>query len=98
MLLDDIINLAVDSKQPIGTLLRKCVVLAHQLNNDKLKTWAHSELNGYESVETLPEYRILPAPATGLFVGPGWARFQQGIPSVALEKEHRDFAEIIYVM
>jgi AbiTii len=85
-MLDDIINLAVDDKQPITTLLRKCIVLGHQLNNERLRVWANEELNGYSSVETLPGYRTLPAPATGLFVGPGWARFQQGIPSVALEK------------
>jgi len=98
MLLDDIIDLAVDSKHSISTLLRKCVVLAHQLKNDKLKTWADQELNGYDSVESLPEYRVLPAQATGLFVGPGWARFTQDIPSLALEKEHRDFSAKVYVM
>jgi len=98
MLFDDIINLAVDNKQPITTLLRKCIVLAHQLKNERLRIWANEELNGYRSIETLPEYRTLSAPATGLFVGPGWARFQQGIPSVALEEKHRQFAETVYVM
>ena len=97
MLLDDIIDLATDDKQPITTLLRKCLVLAHQLKNERLKTWANEELNGYSSVDNLPEYRVLTAPATGLFVGPGWARFQQGIPSIALKKEHRKFAETVYV-
>jgi AbiTii len=97
MLLEDIIGLAVDTKQPITTLLRKCIVLAHQLKNDRLRTWANEELNGYDSIEKLPEYRNLPAAATGLFVGPGWARFSQGIPSVVLEKQHRKFAEMVYV-
>jgi hypothetical protein len=97
MLLDDIIGLAVDNKQPITTLLRKCIVLAHQLKNDRLRIWANEELNGYGSTENLPQYRTLPAPATGLFVGPGWARFQQGIPSLILEKEHQKFAEIVYI-
>lgn len=97
MLLDDIIGLAVDNKQPITTLLRKCIVLAHQLKNDRLRMWANEELNGYDSIEKLPEYRTLAAAATGLFVGPGWARFEQGIPSVALEKQHRKFAEMVYI-
>jgi len=97
MLLDDIINLAVDNKQPITTLLRKCLVLAHELKNERLRTWANEELNGYDSAENLPEYRILPAGATGLFVGPGWARFQQGIPSGALKKEHRKWAERVEI-
>ena len=97
MLLDEIINLAVDNKQPITTLLRKCIVLAHQLRNERLRKWANEELNGYSHIKNLPEYRTLPGPATGLFVGPGWARFQQGIPSLMLEKEHREFAETVYI-
>jgi|SRR5579864_417046 len=97
MLLDEIIGLAVDNKQPITTLLRKCIVLAHQLKNERLRKWANEELNGYGSIDSLPDYRVLPAPATGLFVGPGWARFEQGIPSFALENDDRKFAESVYV-
>jgi hypothetical protein len=47
MLLDEIIDLAVDSKQPVTALLRKCIVLAHQLKNERLRKWANEELNGY---------------------------------------------------
>jgi hypothetical protein len=97
MLLNDIIDLATDDKQPITTLLRKCIVLAQQLKNHRLRIWANEELNGYNSIDNLPEYRTISAAATGLFVDPGWARFQQGIPSAALEKEHRNFAEVVYV-
>lgn len=97
MLLDEIIDIAVDNKQPITTLLRKCIVLAHQLQNERLKVWSNGELNGYSSIENLQEYRTPRAAATGLFVGPGWARFQQGIPSAVLEEEHRKFAETAYI-
>jgi hypothetical protein len=97
MLLNDIIDLATDDKQPLTTLLRKCIVLAHQLKNDRLKIWANEELNGYDSKDSLPKYRIIPAAATGIFVGPGWAKTQQGIPSAALKKEHRTYAEIVYI-
>lgn len=97
MLLDEIIALATDDKRPITSLLRKCIVLAHQLKNERLKKWGNEELNGYDSKDSLPAYRILAAAATGLFVGPGWARFEQGIPSAVLKKEHRHFAEIVYI-
>lgn len=97
MLLKDLIDLSADDKQPITTLLRKCIILAHQLKNDRLKTWANEELNGYDTNESLPKYRVVPAAATGLFVGIGWARMQQGIPSFALKKEHRDFAEKVFI-
>jgi hypothetical protein len=97
MLLNDIIDLATDDKQPITTLLRKCIVLAHQLKNDRLRIWANEELNGYSSTDNLPKYRTIPAAATGLFLGPGWARFQQDIPSAALEKEHRKLALVVHL-
>ena len=58
MLLDDIINLAVDNKQPITNLLRKCVVLAHQIQNERLKIWATKELNGYDPGDEIPTYRV----------------------------------------
>jgi hypothetical protein len=97
MLLDEIIALATDDKQPITTLLRKCIVLAHQLKNDRLRIWANEELNGYNSIDNIPEYRIISAAATGLFLGHGWAQSHRGIPSGALEKEHRKFADVVYV-
>ena len=46
-LLDEIIEDAVNDKVNLSVLLRKCLVLAHQLKNDKLKAWAEYELNGY---------------------------------------------------
>jgi AbiTii len=98
-LLDEIIELATDDKQPLTVLLRKCLVLAHQLKNDRLKAWANQELNGYESADGLPEYRIVGAHAIGDFSG----RFQSGlknwtIPPAVLEEKHRDFARTVYLV
>jgi hypothetical protein len=98
-LLDDIISLAVDGQQPLTDLLRKCLLLAHELKNDQLKAWANQELNGYESGENLPEYRIILAPAKGNFIGPFHAQYNGHIiPSVVLEKNHREFAERVYLL
>src|SRR5215472_16376345 len=36
-LLDEIFELATDNKQPLTVLLRKCLVLAHQLKNNRLQ-------------------------------------------------------------
>jgi len=36
-LLDEIIQGAVDDKTSLSVLLRKCLLLAHQLKNEKLK-------------------------------------------------------------
>ena len=62
-LLDDIIDLAASDTGSVATLLRKCLVLAHTLRNDRLLTWAENELNGYKCAESVPEYRKTSAPA-----------------------------------
>lgn len=60
MLLDDIIALATDNQQPLSVLLRKCLILAHELHNDLLKDWVKSELDGippkrnYRTIESCP--------------------------------------------
>jgi hypothetical protein len=98
-LLDDIINLAIDGKQPLPDILRKCLLLGHELKNETLKTWANQELNGYSSIEPLPQYRIIPAEARGNFTGSfGAGARNWPIPSAGLKKEHRDFGEKVYLM
>jgi hypothetical protein len=47
----------------ISVLLRKCLVLAHQLKNDRLRSWVENELNGYATSDAeLPEYRRIYTP------------------------------------
>lgn len=93
MLLDDIIELATDNKQPITTLLRKCIVLAHQLKNERLKVWANKELNGYDPDDNLPAYRVLTTLARGNFSGYGGRQLRGWqIPAAVLEEEHRKWA------
>jgi hypothetical protein len=98
-MLDEIVALAVDSKQPVSVLLRKCLVLAHQLKNERLKEWANQELNGYKSIEGLPDYRVIPAGAQGSFAGPGGAFIRRrNIPSAVLEEQHQRWAETVYLV
>ncbi len=98
-LLDDIIKTAIDGNQSLSMLLRKCLVLAHELRDERLKAWANQELNGYSTAENLPEYRIMRADAHGNFSGP----FQSGarnwpIPPIALDENHRAYAEEVFLM
>jgi hypothetical protein len=92
-MLDEIIDLATDAKHPLSLVLRKCLILGYQLKNDRLKSWANQELNGYDSREGLPTYRALHVGAHGNFA----SAFQQmnnfSIPSFMLDKEDRDWAE-----
>jgi hypothetical protein len=39
-LVDEIIELSSSESGSVATLLRKCLVLAHTIKNDRLKTWA----------------------------------------------------------
>jgi hypothetical protein len=97
-LVDEIITVASSEAASVSTLLRKCLVLAHTLRNDRLKTWAESELNGYqgEDESSFPDYRKTPAYAKGIFIGAGGAYFKdQPIPAEALRKQHRHWAETV---
>ena len=90
MLLDDIINLAADDKQSITVLLRKCLILASQLKNERLRTWANKELNGYDPEDTLPSYRVLKTIAKGDFSGSFGRQLRNWqIPAAVLEERHR---------
>ncbi|WP_257233996.1 MULTISPECIES: AbiTii domain-containing protein [unclassified Acinetobacter] len=57
-LLREIQNDAVNSNIKVSDLLRRCKVLAYRLGNEDFKTWVDSELNGYESLDGIPSYRI----------------------------------------
>jgi len=95
MLLNDIIELATDDKQPITVLLRKCLILSSQLRNARLKAWANRELNGYGDKDDadLPDYRVVPAQAVGFFNGPFGAQWSNvPIPPAILEEKHKEFA------
>jgi hypothetical protein len=93
-LLDEIVELASGEAGSVATLLRKCLVLAHTLKSERLKTWADKELNGYAQSDEIPEYRKTPATAKGLFVGPFGAQIKnQPLPSAVLKKEHRHFTD-----
>jgi AbiTii len=56
--------------QTSKTLLRKCRVLASRLQNDELKQWVQSELDGYRDEMEVPEYRHIHCHAYGHFFGP----------------------------
>src|SRR5487761_2154531 len=95
-LLDEITAHAVESKEPVSVLLRKCLVLAYQLKNDRLKTWIEKELDGYSSGDELPEYRLVPAGAKGTFFGGGGAAiYDQPLPAGVLKPEHRHWGSSI---
>jgi hypothetical protein len=67
--LDEIIEAASNDKEPIGNLLRKCLILERQVKNEKFKAWINKELDGYDSKEDLPSYRSFVCINRGHFLG-----------------------------
>jgi len=98
-LLRDIQNAAVDTNTDVTTLLRKCTILAARLGNDEFKAWVDRELNGYERIEDLPEYRLLHTASYGDFSGPFGSGLKNApIPPACLPKELRERATKSYLM
>lgn len=98
-LLRDIQNAAVDPNTDVTTLLRECKVLAVRLGSEEFKRWVDHELNGYDRIEDLPEYRILDTESYGHFAGPFGTGLQNApIPPLCLPKELRDRVTKSYLM
>ena len=95
-LLDEIIDYAVGNEQPVSVLLRKCLILAYQLKNDRLKIWIEKELDGYNADDELPEYRHAGAPAKGTLFGPfNGVINEQPLAPLMLNEHHRHFARTV---
>lgn len=92
-LVDDIIDLSVDNKTSISVILRKCLVLAHELKNQRLQTWVERELDGYKKEDEVPPYRRIQIVAKGIFFGPGGGQINdQPLNPFILKEEHRYWA------
>jgi hypothetical protein len=94
-LLDDIIEAATDDKIPIGTLLRKCLVLEQSFKNEKFRAWLNNELDGYDKTDDLPTYRSFNAVSYGHFIGShGRQLHDQPLALHILEKVDRDRMDV----
>ena len=63
---------ALDRKVPITDLLRKAFVTARKLKIAEFEKWVTNELNGYENVEDIPEYRRISGSAKAWNPYHGW--------------------------
>ena len=94
MILNEIIDAATDTTQPVANTLRKCLILAFELKNEKLKAWVEGELNGYKETDEVPEYRRAYLHSKGNFSGPMGAWIpQRPLPMMILGEEHRKVLE-----
>lgn len=90
-LLREIQNSAIDSNTDLASLLRKCKVLAARLGSAEFRVWVDNELSGYQSVDNLPEYRILQVNSKGHFAGAfGSGMNYADIPLSCLPEQYRE--------
>ena len=92
-LLEDIQTAAVDASNDVGTLLRKCKLLAARLQSQPLEDWVIWESNGYPENIKVPDYRIWPLEVKGHFSGAFGSGIRNApIPLVCLpEKARKDY-------
>ena len=79
-LLNEIRGDLTDQTSDISNILRKAMVLGHELNSAELREWAESEISGYHDPAKVPSYRRLNLPVYGTFHGP----FQSRMPNVQI--------------
>lgn len=98
-LLDEIIEAATDDKIPIGTLLRKCLVLERQLKNEKFKAWLDHELDGYNRnhESDFPEYRVFNCVNKGDFYGMTVKMAGQPISLHIMDERDRKMLEKVHL-
>lgn len=68
-ILEEIQAAAVDGTSDLGSLLRKCKLLAARLGSEPLENWLLWESNGYPENVEVPEYRIWSLQLKGHFFG-----------------------------
>ena len=89
-LLEDIQNAAIDTSSDLGTLLRKCKILAARLGSQQLEDWLIWESTGYPEEVPVPGYRVWPLQVRGHFAGPyGSSLRNKTIPLGLLPKDVR---------
>jgi hypothetical protein len=69
-LLEEIQKAVIDPTSDLGTVLRKCKLLASRLGSQPLENWVHFELNGYPEKEGVPPFRMWSLELKGHFSGP----------------------------
>jgi hypothetical protein len=92
-LLEDIQNAAVDGKSDLGTLLRKCKLLAARLGSQPLEDWLVWESNGYPDDIAMPAYRVWPLELRGNFAGPGFSMNNVHVPLACIPEGDRKHYE-----
>lgn len=89
-LIHDIQAAAISQTTDIPTLLRMCKLLAARISHQRFGEWVNQELNGYPTVESLPDYRVVRVDSYGSFIGSFARADRLQIPVSILPEELRE--------
>lgn len=86
-LIHDIQAASIARDSDIPTLLRMCKLLAARISHQEFAQWVDHELNGYPTVDELPDYRVVGVDSYGSFIGAFRRADKLQIPVSVLPKE-----------
>ena len=86
-LLEEIQTATVDANSELGTILRKCKLLAARLDNKPFQEWLTWEANGYPEDAVVPDYRVWSLELKGHFSGWGGSGIQNAPIPLAVVPE-----------
>ncbi|ENB4343311.1 hypothetical protein ABHP84_003961 [Vibrio parahaemolyticus] len=89
-LIDEIIEILSSEESSLKTALLKTKVLLHKLGEKEILGWVDSELRGYQSIDSLPSYRVVHVSVLGNVSNMAYRQTHQVLPMIHLDKSIRE--------
>ncbi|HCG8575947.1 TPA: hypothetical protein NJ542_004591 [Vibrio parahaemolyticus] len=89
-LIDEIIEILSSEESSLKTALLKTKVLLHKLGEKEILDWVDSELRGYQSIDSLPSYRVVHVSVLGNVSNMAYRQTHQVLPMMHLDKSIRE--------
>lgn len=87
-ILEQIQESLLDRNELLTDTLRKAKILAHKLKSEELQNWVSLELNGYKSVDELPDYRVIKTSCVGYWTNGIYSVTNRGVPTYKIQDEN----------
>jgi hypothetical protein len=94
-LIDEIIEILSSENCNLENALIKTKILLHKMGEKSLLTWVNQELNGYDNIESVPDYRKIHNIVVGSFQNYTTRYTNHPIPIMHLKDKELDFFTII---
>ena len=94
-LIDEIIEILSNENCNLENALIKTKILLHKMGEKSLLTWVNQELNGYDNIESVPDYRKIQNIVVGSFQNYTTRYTNHTIPIMHLTDKELDFFTIM---